>query len=49
MSDNKRMFILAHMYAGMLLREYNGSYKRAFQIGLIKAKKKMHFVCNLSA
>ena len=41
MTDQKRIFVLAHMFACMMLREYKGSYKRAFQIGLIKAKSRL--------
>ena len=43
MKDQKRIFILAHMFACMLLREYKGTYKRAFQIGLIRAKRRLTF------
>lgn len=43
MSDTKRLFIVAHIYARMILNEYAGSYKRAFQIGLLKAKRKLNY------
>ena len=39
MSDKKRLFIIAHIYARIILNEYNGSYKRAFQLGMLKAKR----------
>lgn len=41
MSDFTRLTILAHIYANAILREFNGSYRRAYSIGMIKAKRKL--------
>jgi len=41
MTDLTRLTILAHLYAFRILQEYNGSYKRALEIGFIKAKRKL--------
>lgn len=43
MSDNKRLFIVAHIYARMILNEFSGSYQRAFQLGMLKAKRKLNY------
>ena len=42
MTNQQRLFIVAHMYANAILKEFNGSYQRAFQLGLIKAKRKLN-------
>jgi len=41
MTKSQRLTILAHLYANAILREYNGSYRVAFKIGMIKAKRKL--------
>lgn len=43
MTDQKRLFLVAHIYARLILDEYRGSYARAFQIGLIKAKRNLNY------
>jgi len=41
MTKSQRLTILAHIYANAILREYNGTYQRAYQLGMIKAKRKL--------
>jgi hypothetical protein len=43
MTDFQRLTILAHMYANAILREFNGSYRRAYSLGMLKAKRKLNF------
>jgi hypothetical protein len=44
MTDFQRLTILAHMYANAILKEYKGSYKRAYQLGMLKAQRKLNNV-----
>jgi hypothetical protein len=41
MTDFQRLTILAHMYANAILKEFNGTYRRAYSIGMQKAKRKL--------
>jgi len=43
MTNSQRLTILAHIYANAILREYSGSYRVAYKIGMIRAKRKLNF------
>ena len=43
MTDQQRLFIVAHIYARLIRDEFEGSYQRAFQLGLIKAKRRLNY------
>ena len=43
MTNQTRLTLLAHLYANAILREYKGSYRVAYKIGMIKAKRKLQW------